>query len=36
MDIILKHGIGALLHETDPILQNEPASWIFDPPQADA
>ena len=36
MDITLKHGIGALLHESDPILQTEPASWIFDPPQADA
>ena len=36
MDITLKHGIGALLHESDPILHKEPASWIFDPPQADA
>ncbi|HIK66999.1 MAG TPA: peptide deformylase [Flavobacteriales bacterium] len=36
MDITLKHGIGALLHESDQILTQEPAAWIFDPPQADA
>ena len=36
MNITLKHGIGALLHESDPILYTEPTPWIFDPPQADA
>ena len=34
MDVTL--SVAKLLHESDPILYQEPVTWIFDPPQADA
>ena len=34
MDVTL--SVAKLLHESDQILCQEPVTWIFDPPQADA
>ena len=34
MDVTL--SVAKLLHESDQILTQEPLTWIFDPPQADA